>query len=157
MSDPGLSHQLTYKLSKLVLEPVQRLRPLSYSKAHVILIAFAIDVPDSLENVTVKVSFTFLFLLLSHWLLFLLTCSHECHARTPFPSLGGGSSSTGSVIVISRAPWRRGRLSPTRLEARSFLTVFVASRARARLLLLVPLLYQRSSCLALPPGCRCSF
>jgi len=33
----------------------QRLRPLSYSKSHVILIAFAIDTPDSLENVTVKV------------------------------------------------------------------------------------------------------
>lgn len=33
----------------------QRLRPLSYSKSHVILIAFAIDTPDSLENVSVKV------------------------------------------------------------------------------------------------------
>jgi len=32
----------------------QRLRPLSYSKSHVILIAFAIDTPDSLDNVTVK-------------------------------------------------------------------------------------------------------
>lgn len=38
----------------------QRLRPLSYSKAHVILIAFSIDTPDSLENVTVKVSKTLL-------------------------------------------------------------------------------------------------
>ncbi|KAG8946313.1 Rho GTPase [Tulasnella sp. 424] len=35
-------------------EEYERLRPLSYSKAHVILIAFAIDTPDSLENVTVK-------------------------------------------------------------------------------------------------------
>lgn len=34
----------------------QRLRPLSYAQAHVILIAFSIDTPDSLENVTVKVS-----------------------------------------------------------------------------------------------------
>jgi Rho family protein len=33
---------------------MQRLRPLSYSKSHVILIAFAIDSPDSLENVSVK-------------------------------------------------------------------------------------------------------
>lgn len=33
----------------------QRLRPMSYSKSHVILIAFAIDTPDSLENVTSKV------------------------------------------------------------------------------------------------------
>ena len=33
----------------------QGLRPLSYSKSHVILIAFAIDTPDSLDNVTVKV------------------------------------------------------------------------------------------------------
>ncbi|CAG7851155.1 SubName: Full=Related to GTP binding protein Rho2 {ECO:0000313/EMBL:CCA75121.1} [Serendipita indica DSM 11827] len=32
----------------------ERLRPLSYSKSHVVLIAFAIDTPDSLENVTVK-------------------------------------------------------------------------------------------------------
>ena len=33
----------------------QRLRPMSYSKSHVILIAFAIDTPDSLDNVSVKV------------------------------------------------------------------------------------------------------
>lgn len=39
-------------LSALCLH--QRLRPLSYSQAHVILIAFSIDTPDSLENVTVK-------------------------------------------------------------------------------------------------------
>ena len=37
-------------------EHEQRLRPLSYSKAHVILIAFAIDTPDSLENVSHKVT-----------------------------------------------------------------------------------------------------
>ncbi|PCH43304.1 hypothetical protein WOLCODRAFT_25847 [Wolfiporia cocos MD-104 SS10] len=35
-------------------EEYERLRPMSYSKSHVILIAFAIDTPDSLENVTVK-------------------------------------------------------------------------------------------------------
>ncbi|CAE6335679.1 unnamed protein product [Rhizoctonia solani] len=35
-------------------EEYERLRPLSYSKAHVILIAFAIDTPDSLDNVSVK-------------------------------------------------------------------------------------------------------
>lgn len=35
-------------------EEYERLRPLSYSKAHVILIAFSIDTPDSLENVSVK-------------------------------------------------------------------------------------------------------
>ena len=29
---------------------------MSYSKSHVILIAFAIDTPDSLDNVSVKVS-----------------------------------------------------------------------------------------------------
>jgi len=33
---------------------IQRLRPMSYSKSHVILIAFAIDTRDSLENVTIK-------------------------------------------------------------------------------------------------------
>lgn len=35
-------------------EEYERLRPLSYSKAHVILIAFAVDSPDSLDNVTQK-------------------------------------------------------------------------------------------------------
>lgn len=30
---------------------------MSYSKSHVILIAFAIDTPDSLDNVTVKVCY----------------------------------------------------------------------------------------------------
>lgn len=35
-------------------EEYERLRPLSYSKAHVILIAFSIDQPDSLENVAAK-------------------------------------------------------------------------------------------------------
>ncbi|WEW55083.1 Rho GTPase [Emydomyces testavorans] len=31
-------------------EDYERLRPLAYSKAHVLLIAFAVDTPDSLEN-----------------------------------------------------------------------------------------------------------
>lgn len=39
-------------------EEYERLRPMSYSKSHVILIAFAIDTPDSLDNVAAKVSFT---------------------------------------------------------------------------------------------------
>lgn len=36
-------------------EDYERLRPLAYSKAHVILIGFSIDTPDSLENVRHKV------------------------------------------------------------------------------------------------------
>ncbi|KAJ3122149.1 GTP-binding protein Rho1, partial [Nowakowskiella sp. JEL0407] len=35
-------------------EQYDRLRPLSYSDAHLIIITFAIDGPDSLENVTEK-------------------------------------------------------------------------------------------------------
>ncbi|KIK68952.1 hypothetical protein GYMLUDRAFT_1001225 [Collybiopsis luxurians FD-317 M1] len=35
-------------------EEYERLRPMSYSKSHVILIAFALDTPDSLENVETK-------------------------------------------------------------------------------------------------------
>jgi len=35
-------------------EEYERLRPMSYSQSHVILIAFALDTPDSLENVTTK-------------------------------------------------------------------------------------------------------
>lgn len=42
--------------TSFLLPPVQRLRPLSYSKSHIILIAFALDTPDSLENVQVSVS-----------------------------------------------------------------------------------------------------
>ena len=37
-------------------EEYERLRPLSYSKSHVILIAFGIDTPDSLDNVVSKVN-----------------------------------------------------------------------------------------------------
>lgn len=36
-------------------EDYERLRPLAYSKAHVILIGFSMDTPDSLENVKNKV------------------------------------------------------------------------------------------------------
>ncbi|EEP82501.1 protein rho2 [Uncinocarpus reesii 1704] len=35
-------------------EDYERLRPLAYSKAHVLLIAFSVDTPDSLENVKHK-------------------------------------------------------------------------------------------------------
>lgn len=37
-------------------EEYDRLRPLSYNKAHVILIAFAINAPDSLDNIPTKVA-----------------------------------------------------------------------------------------------------
>jgi Rho family protein len=35
-------------------EDYERLRPLAYAKAHVILIGFSVDSPDSLENVKAK-------------------------------------------------------------------------------------------------------
>lgn len=35
-------------------EDYERLRPLSYSKSHVVLIAFSLDSPDSLDNVKIK-------------------------------------------------------------------------------------------------------
>lgn len=38
-------------------EDYERLRPLAYSKAHVILIGFSIESPDSLDNVKHKVRF----------------------------------------------------------------------------------------------------
>lgn len=62
----------------------QRLRPLSYSKSHVILIAFAIDTPDSLENVSVKVRVNSFFLspLPSH-----------AHAHTHTPPVSGSKKS----------------------------------------------------------------
>lgn len=39
-------------------EDYERLRPLAYSKAHVILVGFSIDTPDSLDNVKHKVGLT---------------------------------------------------------------------------------------------------
>ncbi|KAG5955186.1 Rho GTPase [Claviceps arundinis] len=36
-------------------EDYERLRPLAYSKAHVILVGFSVDMPDSLDNVKSKV------------------------------------------------------------------------------------------------------
>lgn len=42
-------------------EDYERLRPLAYSKAHVILIGFSIDTPDSLDNVKHKVGSLFSF------------------------------------------------------------------------------------------------
>jgi small GTP-binding protein len=36
-------------------EDYERLRPLAYSKAHVILVGFSLDTPDSLDNVKHKV------------------------------------------------------------------------------------------------------
>lgn len=41
-------------------EDYERLRPLAYSKAHVILIGFSIDTPDSLDNVKHKACTTVL-------------------------------------------------------------------------------------------------
>lgn len=40
-------------------EDYDRLRPLSYPDSHVILICFAVDSPDSLDNVQEKVSYYF--------------------------------------------------------------------------------------------------
>lgn len=37
-------------------EDYERLRPLAYSRAHVILIGYAVNNPDSLDNVVSKVS-----------------------------------------------------------------------------------------------------
>ena len=47
-------------------EDYDRLRPLSYPDTHVLLIAFAIDLPDSLDNITEKVCtfrFAYLFII----------------------------------------------------------------------------------------------
>lgn len=38
----------------LCTSPIQRLRPLSYYKAHIILIALSLDTPDGLDNVLSK-------------------------------------------------------------------------------------------------------
>jgi GTPase SAR1 family protein len=45
-------------------EDYERLRPLAYANAHIILIGFSVDTPDSLDNVKHKVGETFLSLLL---------------------------------------------------------------------------------------------
>lgn len=48
-------------------EDYDRLRPLSYPDSHVILICFAVDSPDSLDNVQEKVSICSTFVVLKHW------------------------------------------------------------------------------------------
>ncbi|CAF9923929.1 MAG: Rho GTPase [Gomphillus americanus] len=61
-------------------EDYERLRPLAYSKAHVILIAFSVDTPDSLDNVKHKASFAIatLFAMLTR-----LQWVEEAHERCP--------------------------------------------------------------------------
>ena len=58
---------------------------MSYTKSHVILIAFALDTPDSLENVTTKV-FTLPIILLSHTHFDSGSRKCEIYAVPPFPS-----------------------------------------------------------------------
>jgi small GTP-binding protein len=41
-------------------EDYDRLRPLSYPETHVVLICFAIDLPESLDNARTKVKFVLL-------------------------------------------------------------------------------------------------
>lgn len=56
MTESALTHGLLSSFAcRVCFCDCQRLRPMSYAKSHVILIAFAIDTPDSLENVSVKV------------------------------------------------------------------------------------------------------
>ena len=43
-------------------EDYDRLRPLSYPDSHVILICFAVDSPDSLDNVQEKVRFAHIYI-----------------------------------------------------------------------------------------------
>lgn len=48
-------HSFTHSpLTNVPQSPHQRLRPLSYAKSHVIIIAFSLDTPDSLDNVSSK-------------------------------------------------------------------------------------------------------
>lgn len=52
-------------------EDYDRLRPLSYPDSHVILICFAVDSPDSLDNVQEKVG------ILGHgWISVMATCRY---------------------------------------------------------------------------------
>lgn len=51
----------TFFLYLLGQEDYDRLRPLSYPDSHVILICFAVDSPDSLENVQEKVQSIYVF------------------------------------------------------------------------------------------------
>jgi Ras family protein A len=48
-------------------EDYDRLRPLSYPDSHVILICFAVDSPDSLDNVQEKVRFRSLLILVLYY------------------------------------------------------------------------------------------
>jgi hypothetical protein len=63
----------------------QRLRPMSYAHSHVILIAFALDTPDSLENVTTKVRSPFV--------------SLSCYQQTDDMNSGSKRSESSAVLA----------------------------------------------------------
>ncbi|KAK4205155.1 P-loop containing nucleoside triphosphate hydrolase protein [Triangularia verruculosa] len=62
-------------------EDYERLRPLAYSKAHVILIGFSVDTPDSLDNVKHKVGSAISPMLPSHGPLSLSANPHAARLR----------------------------------------------------------------------------
>lgn len=63
-------------------EDYDRLRPLSYPDSHVVLICFAIDSPDSLDNVSEKVSLFDPRWPLPAWMQHMLT-SHSANSGMP--------------------------------------------------------------------------
>lgn len=76
-------------------EDYERIRPLAYSEAHVILVSFAVDMPDSLDNAKYKVS----------------TLS-KLHVRD-FENLTEPTTvhrRSGSVLGLSRRPDDSGRV-----------------------------------------------
>lgn len=76
-----------------------RLRPLSYPDSHVILICFAIDSPDSLDNVQEKVSSFPLF--------------HMSHHRAVLTGLSGFPRSSISVRACQSSLLRAKRICAT--------------------------------------------
>jgi len=95
-------------------EEYERLRPLSYSKSHVILIAFSIDTPDSLDNVTVKWNEEVRSICGSSIPVILVGCKRDL--RDDAGANAGASSTTEQQFVQTR----QGQLVAQEIGARTY-------------------------------------
>ncbi|KAF9995469.1 Rho GTPase [Entomortierella chlamydospora] len=86
-------------------EAYERLRPLSYTKAHVILIGYSVDTPDSLDNVTSK------------WI-------QEVHVHCP---------DTPVILVGMKKDLRDGQESSEQPKTTRFVTTAEAERVAAEI------------------------
>ncbi|CEQ42529.1 SPOSA6832_04369 [Sporobolomyces salmonicolor] len=82
-----------------------RLRPLSYSKSHVILIAFSLDTPDSLENVSVKWIEEVRELCGPNIPVLLVGCKKDLRDQALAQGAGGAAGAGGRWVTTEQTDW----------------------------------------------------